>query len=106
VFAEHVAAAAPLYGDLAPLLSLLHRGVRASVDEERGSLLLEFVDGVAWRFSVVDVVAAAQIAAASRLGGLLLRLSVGDDGLVRIHGVWERFSYVLAGVPVRDPLRA
>lgn len=87
---------------LEPLFAHAHRGVAASVDVERGSLLLEFPNGDLWRFAVADVDAAEQIAAAARLGGLLLRLSSREEGLVRIHGVWDRFSYVVHGIPVRD----
>jgi len=91
---------------LGPLCGVSHRGVRAVADVERGSLLLEFREGEVWRFAVSDVDAAAQLEASARLGGLVLLLSLREPGVVRIHGVWERFSYVLYGIPVRDVLAA
>jgi hypothetical protein len=89
---------------LAPLFGCSHREVKVVADAERGSLLLEFRDGVSWRFAVTDVDSAEQLAASARLGGLVLLLSSREPGMVRIHGVWERFSYVLYGIPVRDVL--
>jgi hypothetical protein len=96
------AASMSLRAELEPLLRTPHRGVRVAVDVERGSMLLDFADGDCWRFAVSDVAAAEQLAAASRLGGLLLRLSTTENDEVHVHGVWGRFSYALVGVPVRD----
>lgn len=106
VFAEHRRGASDALSEIAPFLDAFHRDVSIVLDSERGSLLLGFPCGTSWRFAVEDVESAAQIAAGARLGGLLVRLSPAGEGLVRIHGVWERLSYVLIGLPVRDVLNA
>lgn len=106
VFAEQRRDAADALVAIAPFLDVFHRDVAVTLDSERGSLLLVFPCGSSWRFAVADVDAAAQIEAGARLGGLLVRLSPACNGLVRIHGVWERLSYVLIGLPVRDVLSA
>lgn len=106
VLAERRRDAADAIVEIAPFLNVFHRDVVVTLDSERGSLLLGFPCGTSWRFAVEDVNAASQIAAGARLGGLLVRLSASGDGLVRIHGVWERLSYVLWGLPVRDALSA
>jgi hypothetical protein len=104
VFADERRTASSTCGAITPFLDVFHRGVVVSADTERGSLLLTFPCGSAWRFAVQDVESAAQIAAGYRLGGLLMRLTAAGEGLVRIHGVWGRLSYVVHGLPVRDVL--
>jgi hypothetical protein len=106
VFAQQRHAASSMLSEIDPFLDAFHRGVSVTLDSERGSLLLGFSCGSFWRFAVDDVESAAQIAAAARLGGLLLRLTDVGEGLIRIHGVWGRFSYVLCGLPVRNAFTA
>jgi hypothetical protein len=104
VFADERRGAASTCGEITPFLGAFHRDVMVVTDAERGSLLLTFPCGSSWRFAVEDVEPAAQLAAGCRLGGLLVRLTFAGEGLVRIHGVWGRLSYVVHGLPVRDVL--
>lgn len=102
VFAESRRGASAALEEIAQFFGAFHRDVSVGLDAERGSLVLKFPCGSLWRFAVEDVESAAQIAAGARLGGLLLRLSPAGEGLVRIHGVWDRLSYVLHGLPASD----
>lgn len=106
VFAQQRHDAASMLPAISPFLDAFHRDVSVTLDSERGSLLLGFSCGSFWRFAVEDVESSAQIAAGARLGGLLLRLTDAGEGLIRIHGVWGRLSYVLYGLPVRNAFTA
>lgn len=78
---------------------LLKKGA-ATLDRERGSLTLSLENAGIFVFAIEDVQTGAQIEAAIKLGGWLLRMSPTGTGLVNIAVTWDNKTYALQGMPV------
>lgn len=76
---------------------LLKEGT-STLDIERGSLTLNLKDAGVFVFAISDVTAGAQMIAAMRLGGWILRLRPTGTGLVDMLIVWEGHAYRLDGI--------
>ena len=68
-------------------------------DAVRGSLVLTFDQSRRVVLAVDDHVAAAELEAAHRLGGLKLMLARCGVGLLAVEGLWEGRRFFLTGVP-------
>jgi hypothetical protein len=73
-------------------------------DDERGSLALVLADGRPLTLAVGDRETAQGICAAFRLGGLHLRMTRPQAGILRLHAVWEHWHGVVEGIPALSPL--
>lgn len=76
---------------------LLKEGT-STLDTERGSLTLNLKNAGTFVFAISDVTAGAQLIAAMKLGGWILRLRPTGTGLVDMLIVWEGHAYRLDGV--------
>ena len=78
---------------------LLKKG-SATLDRERGSLTLSLENAGIFVFAIEDVQTGAQIEAAIKLGGWLLRMSPTGTGLINVVITWDNKTYALHGMPV------
>jgi len=99
VLEEARLAAIPVCRALAPVLDRIHRDAVVVVDAERGSARFTLAGTVEFSLAVSDIESARQLAAASDLGGLVLRVSQPRPGVLHVFGQWERFRYSLLGLP-------
>jgi hypothetical protein len=76
------------------------------MDVERGSLHLVLADGTAITLAVTRNESAEALCAALRLGGLHVRVSSPETGVLRLHAVWDHWHGVVEGIPATSPVSA
>ena len=100
VMSEHMDKAKNAYLGLERIYHILLKKGTVYLDRERGSLVLSLEGAGVFVFAIEDVRTGAQIEAAVKLGGWILRMSPTGTGLVNITVVWSNRTYSLQGMPV------